>query len=111
MMTKRKKKNSKITLKITLSVFNLIYSISRLKEQVYYLLEKDPDYMAKTKKYKNSFFDDNVKKKLMKKLKEKSRSRVMPSLNFLNEKIAHKSNILSSYFKQFIIFHFIIKLT
>ena len=62
----------------TLNVFNLVYSINKLKEQVYYLLEKDPEYMKKSKNVKNSFFNDNYCEKSSIKL---PKTRVLPTLN------------------------------
>ena len=65
-----------------LECINLVYSITKLKEQVYYLLEKDPEYMSKSKQVKNSFFDDNYYEKSSSKL---SKTRILPTVNSLPE--------------------------
>ena len=67
-----------------LECINLVYSITKLKEQVYYLLEKDPEYMSKSKGVKNSFFDDNYFEKSSNKL---SKTRVLPTRNSFPEAI------------------------
>ena len=67
---------------------NLVYSITKLKEQVYYLLEKDPEYMSKSKHVKNSFFDSNYFEKSS---QGKQTNKVLPELNLL------KSNLKESW--------------